>query len=210
MKTYSKAPEEAYDRVAELVRRFYPEIDKHKLRIDLLMVASDKEGAALKHQGYPANAVVRAVPQKERAKKGNGDVEIVIDYVRYEKMTSEEKDALLDHELYHIEIQYNDDGVKLDGQHRPVVKMKKHDRQLGWFDEIARRHGEHSCEVRQARGIVEETGQLYFDLDDGKITRANLSKLRPKGCDSVTITDQTGKGVKIDDEGVHTVDANAA
>ncbi|RRJ96795.1 hypothetical protein Ga0100231_023795 [Opitutaceae bacterium TAV4] len=164
MKTYTTAPEETHERVAELIRRFYPELEKHKVRICLLMVASDKEGPALKHQGYPAAAVVRAVPQKDRAKDGAADVEITIDARGYEAMDSEERNGLLDHELYHIEVQYSDGGVKLDGQHRPVVKMKKHDRQFGWFDEIARRHGEHSGEVQQARELVEETGQLYLDF----------------------------------------------
>jgi len=43
--------------------------------------------------------------------------------------------------------------------------MRKHDHQFGWFDAVAQRHGEASPEVRQARVLMESSGQLYFDFE---------------------------------------------
>jgi hypothetical protein len=46
-----------------------------------------------------------------------------------------------------------------------------HDREFGWFDEIARRHREHSIEIRQSTRLVEDVGQLYFGFAAGKVPR---------------------------------------
>ena len=56
-------------------------------------------------------------------------------------------------------------NTKRDAQGRPKIKLRKHDFQVGWFHEIARRHGEHSVEVRQCRELVSEQGQTYLNLD---------------------------------------------
>ena len=52
----------------------------------------------------------------------------------------------------------------LDECARPKLKLKKHDRQFGWFDKIAERHGHASGEVRQALKLFTEARQLYFDF----------------------------------------------
>lgn len=45
---------------------------------------------------------------------------------------------------------------------RPVLKIRLHDQQHGWFDEIARRHGDASIEVQQAKAFADSSGQTYF------------------------------------------------
>lgn len=59
----------------------------------------------------------------------------------------------------------------MDAQGRPALKMRMHDREFGWFDEIARRHREHSIEIRQSTRLVEDVGQLYFGFAAGKVPR---------------------------------------
>lgn len=164
-KTYSRAPDEVTDRVAHLIKCFYPALRAAGVKIDLLSVSTDSEDAhALTHAGYPAYAVVRAVGIKERA-KGAGDAEITIDEARYITMTSEEKDALLDHEIHHIELKMSKTGmVKLDCRGRPKLGMKKHDYQFGWFREIAERHGRASIEVKQATILFLREKQVLFDF----------------------------------------------
>lgn len=50
----------------------------------------------------------------------------------------------------------------LDSAGRPKMRIRKHDRYFGWFDEVAKRWGPDSQESQQAQRFVEETGQLYF------------------------------------------------
>jgi DNA segregation ATPase FtsK/SpoIIIE-like protein len=47
--------------------------------------------------------------------------------------------------------------------------------QVGWFAEVARRHLEHSHEVRQATEIFEEHGQLFFGFAQSGGTAAELA-----------------------------------
>ncbi len=163
-KTYDQAPQETHDRVKAILLKYHPELVAIKITIDLLMVSTDSETAsALTHGGYPALAVVRATSSKERA-MGRGDAEIVIDRDKYEAMDPKERDALLDHECYHLvpKIDKKTNAPKRDEHQRPCFKMRKHDRDFGWFDIIAQRHGESSAEVKQAHWIRDEAGQAYF------------------------------------------------
>lgn len=50
----------------------------------------------------------------------------------------------------------------LDDAGRPKLRLRHHDRSFGWFDEVAKRHGDESHEVRQAKQFADEAGQLYF------------------------------------------------
>jgi hypothetical protein len=166
MKQYSKAPDEVTERAAHLVKLFHTPLRDAGLRVDLISVTSDDpDSPALTHQGYPAAAVVRAVDSKGRT-MGRGDAEIVIDEAHYLTMTDAQKDALIDHELYHIELKVsNKTGrVKLDEHGRPKLRMRKHDFQAGWFHEIAQRHGAASLECQQAANLVLTCKQIYFEF----------------------------------------------
>lgn len=218
-KTYDQAPDEVHDRVKALLKRFYADtLAAAGLKIDLLMASTDTEdGHAVTHGGYPALAVVRIVSSKDRA-KAMGDAEIVIDRDAYEAMSAGQRDALLDHELYHLELVLDRNGkVKRDDHRRPKLKMRKHDVQVGWFAEIARRHDTSSHEVRQATEIFEEHGQLFFGFASAG---GSAAELRVGGADGVkgaidglvndarasgmSVTIRSGNvGVKIDKDGIH-------
>ena len=163
MKVYDKAPQEVHDRCAQLIESYYPDLAKAELTLDILF-AVNENGDAVSHGGYPALAMVRIVNLKDRV-KGLADAEITIDQKAYEDMTDEQKDALLDHELHHLIVLKDDDGfIKTDDVGRPKLKIKKHDYQMGWFREVAVRHGRNSPEVYQARILWERDGQAFFPM----------------------------------------------
>lgn len=166
-KTFDPAPDEVRDRVIALMKRFHPDLELVQLRVDLLFASTDAEDAhAVTLGGYPCLAVVKIVGPKERA-KGLGDAEIVIDRDAYEAMSDAQRDALLDHELYHLEIVRDKLGrPKRDDYQRPKLKMRKHDFQFGWFAEIARRHQENAIEVQQARAFAVEQAQTFFGFNN--------------------------------------------
>jgi len=163
MKTYNPAPKDVRERVERLIRRYHPHLEKNEVRFDLLFVEGDEP--ALTCRGCRAFAVVRVVGARERA-KGAGDAEIVIDYRKFLAMPEPTQDAVLDHELYHVEMKTDVSGLlRFDAHHRPKLKLRKHDREFGWFDEMVRRHGNNSIESLQAHAIIEATGQLYFAFE---------------------------------------------
>jgi hypothetical protein len=165
MKTYTKCDAEVTARVKRLIKEFHSDLSANEVRVECLFIASsDPDGAALKHQGYPAAAVVRVLDSKART-AGRGDAEIVIDEKGYIDMTPEKRDALIDHELYHIEVKKNRYGRTMtDENKRPKLKLKLHDRQYGWFDEIAKRHGAASGEIMQATHLFLSGRQTYFEF----------------------------------------------
>jgi hypothetical protein len=134
------------------------------VEVGALFIADDSGEKCLMHQGYPASALCRLVPGRDRA-AGLPDAQIIVDRAVWQMLNAKEKAGLIDHELHHIEVVYDEDGnMRCDAQDRPQLRIRKHDRQFGWFDEVAQRHGEHSMEVRQAKQIIAEAGQLYFDF----------------------------------------------
>lgn len=168
MKIYSQAPD-----VAGCIEKI--KLAHHDglegVTVSALFVFDDESAVSvLKHQGYPAGAVVRITPLKDRA-LGMADATIVVDRCGWLALSQRQRDALIDHELTHLEIKTDepdgsDDPVPVfDGLGRPKLVMRKHDHQFGWFDEVAQRHGQASAEVRQARVLMESSGQLYFDFD---------------------------------------------
>jgi hypothetical protein len=166
-KTYDRAPASVKQRGDALIRRFHRELTVAEVSIDYLFVSTDGDGPALTLHGTAAYAVVKISSSKDRA-KGMADAEILIDRNRYEMMTDKQKDALLDHELYHLLVQKEDDGgFKVDDQQRPRLRMRPHDHEFGWFVEIARRHQEHSIEVQQAARMHMQAGQVYFPFMEG-------------------------------------------
>lgn len=160
-----------HDRVEALVRKYHPELEKAKVRVDLLFVAdpdaADKEAPkpVLSHHGVPAIAMARIVPLKDRV-KGSGDGEILIDMARYEEMDPAERDALLDHEMEHFEVKTKEMKPKLDTHGRPTLKIRKHDYDFGWFESVAKRHKENSVEVGQAHRLW-TMRQTFFAFVDG-------------------------------------------
>lgn len=132
------------------------------VKIDLVFAYGNRNddgeltGPALSKNGVTALGICRVVNLKDRA-KGLGDAEIAIDGDWWEKASDEEKDAVIDHELYHIKL-----TGKTDDLGRPKIKMRKHDFDFGWFTVIALRHGIHSVEVKQAKAVMDNVGQFYW------------------------------------------------
>lgn len=163
MKAYDLAPEHIVNRANRMLETYHQDLANIGLKLDILIATSDS-GPAVAVGGYPALACIRILNIKDRV-KGNGDAEITIDASAYERMSSAQQDALIDHELAHLILCRDDEGTALFDDHdRPKLKMRKHDYQLGWFTEIARRHGKDSVEVSQARILWTEDGQAFFPM----------------------------------------------
>lgn len=165
MKAYSASSTDLADCIERMQEEHH--LDLHGVTVAALFVYDDEASSesVLSHQGYPAAAVIRLTPTRDRA-LGVADAVIVVDRAHWLTLILEQKDALIDHELTHLTrvIDEESGGPVFDAVNRPKLKMRMHDRQLGWFDEVAERHGEHSAEASQARQLLESTQQLYFNF----------------------------------------------
>jgi hypothetical protein len=92
--------------------------------------------------------------------------------------------ALIDHELYHLIAQLDEDTghTKKDDQGRPLFKMRKHDWTFAGFRAVAQRHGRTSQEVIQARQLHDAYGNILFDF------ASDMAVARPKDSDLVRDT----------------------
>lgn len=176
MKTYSAASDDVARHIASMHSQYHPEIDG--VTVSALFVFDEETGeSVLKHQGYAAAAVVSVTPTKQRA-LGIADALIVIDRASWLTLTAKQRDALIDHELEHLDRVISKDtedspaAPQFDSLGRPKLAMRRHDHQFGWFDDVARRHGDDSIEVAQARNFLAVTQQLYFDFGAEKQRRA--------------------------------------
>lgn len=172
MPRFERAPVDADIIVGRMMERYHPQLRDAGVTVECLFAFAltddngDKVGAAVKLHGYTCKAVVRVLSLKDRT-VGRGDVEVLIDGDNWPTWSDEEKDALLDHELEHVELRTDKDGVIIrDDLDRPKLRLRKHDHQFGWFDSIARRHGRASSEVQQALAFHDQYSQLWLPYLD--------------------------------------------
>lgn len=158
---------DVYDRVTAMMERFHPELVKADVRIQCLFArSSDGEGPAVKVPGgWPALAVIRIIPLRQRV-AGFMDAEILIDERKWEELTEPQRDALVDHELEHLELKYDGAGIGTpvaeDDWGRPKLRIRKHDWELSGFKTIAERHPDAAIETEAARKFRDEFGEYVF------------------------------------------------
>lgn len=156
-----------------MAKALLEEFDTHKPLLDCGAVidyvfaraetddAGNLKGYALMKNGVRAFGIARKIPLKDRA-LGRGDAEISLDGDWWEEANDPQRRALLDHELHHIAPKVDKRGLVRDDLGHPVIQLRKHDFEFGWFNIIAERHKQHALEVRQARIIWDNAGQLYW------------------------------------------------
>jgi hypothetical protein len=93
-------------------------------------------------------------------KLGSGDLIIEVDSFLWDYVyTSEDKRiACLDHELCHVNLKLDkEDEIILTADCRPALKMIHHDKEIGIFYDIVRRHQRASldfCMVNDTLGVM--------------------------------------------------------
>ena len=133
MSTYTKCPAEVRELAETILNEFatYKPVLEAKVKIDFMFayaeVGEDGEskGHALTKHGIRALGITRKLGIKDRV-MGRGDAEVVLDGDWWDNETPLRKKALLDHELHHIEVRTDADGVVLrDDLKRPKLKLRK-------------------------------------------------------------------------------------
>lgn len=168
--SYTKANSEVGTYLERVLLSWHPDLHNADVNFDLMFAWAeeddngDEKAPALKLHGVPCDAIVRIVSLKDRA-KGMGDVEICFDGRKWQTLSPSERDALVDHEVTHVVLRIGKTGeVLMDDCGRPKLRMRPHDREHGWFDEVARRHKQAAPEVKAAAYLMsdQEMKQTYF------------------------------------------------
>ena len=181
--TYEKADDHTTALVASAINRWHQVLYQTGVTVAALFIddideESGESHRTLKHGGYFAAATIAITPLKQRA-LGIADSLMVLDAYTWHELDEDEQRALVDHELMHLSVRGIDKGLvglnskgqcdrsaKLDDQRRPVLKLRKHDWQLGGFAVVAKRHRLAAIEVQAVRAQLDSTtGQYAWDFD---------------------------------------------
>lgn len=204
MPTFERCDESVNDMAKSLIKEFetHHPLNARGVRIDFVFARADKDedtgkplNDAIKKGGIKVLGLCRKIPLKDRA-LGRGDAEITLDGDWWEAASTADARALLDHEMHHIRVMEDNDDLG-----RPILKLRKHDFEFGWFNIIAQRHGLASQECQLAKSIMDKAGQLYWPgiatteaTEDQKL-RQSVSRFTQIAKDAgATMTIKTGGG----------------
>jgi len=163
------------------------------VKIDFLTARAERDednepvGSALTKNGHTVLGIARKTNLKERA-ADRGDAEIIVDGDWWEDASEEEQRALLDHEMTHLSVKQTPQGlVKTDDLGRPVIIIRHHDYEVGWFRDVAQRNGKASLECRYAASIMERDGQYFWpaieasaNIETARFTHINAEMAQTK------------------------------
>jgi hypothetical protein len=163
----NKAALEVRERIEATMGKYHPELAKHDVTVDVLIAWHTDGEAAVKLHGYACAATIGVTPYKQRV-LGVADAVMTVDGETWNRLAERERESLIDHELQHLEVQYDDEGeTKSDDLGRPKLKLRLHDWELGGFEAIVRRHGKASIDWQSLNVTAEKVlRQLAFEWSD--------------------------------------------
>lgn len=170
MPTFQKCDPSVRKMATELLNEFetHKALLESRASIDFVFAYCDRDektnlpvNNALSKNGCRALGIARKIGLKDRV-LGRGDAEISLDGDWWRTANEKEQCALLDHELHHLCPKIDKRGFCTDDIGRPIMQMREHDYEFGWFKAIAARHEEFSQERIQARSMMTLAGQLFW------------------------------------------------
>lgn len=170
MTTYQKCSDTEKRLLQQIIKEHYSDIAKAGVKFDLLLAFAERDkhdqpkGPALKLHGVACAAIIKKTSVIDRV-CGRRDVLIQIDGDAWPDRTIQEKTALLDHELYHIQLEQHEDSFALDAAKRPVIGIRNHDFDIGGFHEVIARRGRAALEAQYLSEAASHHGQLTFNFE---------------------------------------------
>lgn len=170
MPTFQRCDNSVNEMAAEILTKFetHKPILDARVKIDFVFAFPDCSqdtgepmNDALRKGGVKCLGICRKIPLKDRA-LGRGDAEISLDGDWWKQASEGERRSLLDHELHHLDVKKDGKRFELDDLGRPVLRMRSHDVEIGWFRVVAERNGADSQERIQAKSIMENDGQFFW------------------------------------------------
>ena len=155
-KIYEEAEAASLDILTEAMATYHPHLSE--VRIAMTMArAFDKDDEPIPcvkfAGGHQAAAVTRIIPLKRRVYM-HYEAEIEVDGLIWDHLNRPSRVALMDHELNHIRLSTDPNGVpRLDDRGRPKLKLIKDDWMINGFVDVIRRHGDDAMEWRSVTRV---------------------------------------------------------
>jgi hypothetical protein len=157
VKTYREAGGDVLKLLERLKQDRYPDLVEAAATIEVLACFG-----GLKLRGWPAHALVKVNSHEQRV-AGLSDARIVLNGDSWEEQSDGEKEAILEHELYHLEVLREPGGaVKTDDCHRPRLKLKPHDFEVCGFYAIIERHKTAAKEMQALAHLAAKVQRELF------------------------------------------------
>jgi len=161
--TYDTVDKTTDDLIKRAMAMYHSELAGAGVTVHAVFASNiDKETGeicpAVKVHGHTAAAKMQVTSLQDRA-RGLPDAKLTIDEYSWKRMAESRRVALIDHELEHLVLKTDDDGIVFDDRGRPKLKLKIHDWQFQGFAKIIERHGEAAVEHREMVRWQEKGGQ---------------------------------------------------
>ena len=146
-----------YDLTQSRIDGFYPDLVECQMTYGILLAhpsESNPDRPPLISRGFPVTGDVSKSNPKQRV-LGALDVTITLDGPFWATLDDDEKAAEIDHWLYRLQLQRDKKTkvYKTDDAHRPIFKMRAHDKEVGVYDEVVRRHGRKAPESKAVEDL---------------------------------------------------------
>lgn len=176
MSTYEEAPAHVIDLIHQVKQTHHKHLVAAGVRVGVLMAygsqnsKGDTIGPAIALGGYQCAGTMHRLSHKWRVCTG-WDALMMLDGDRWDEWPEQAQCALIDHELQHLEVQWErwpdekdtTSGIpKRDAGDRPKLAIRLHDWQLGGFKATAERYGRWSFEVETTKVFYDEHGQYLL------------------------------------------------
>jgi hypothetical protein len=168
MPVFEKAKNATVELLGRIMKKYHPELHEAGVLVDVIMALpttnsqGESTGPPLKKNGYPCAAIVKIVSLADRV-AGLGDAMLKIDADEWKAMTDGQQAALIDHELTHLQLKRDGDGVaKTDDLGRPKLQIKRHDVEIGWFSDVVRRHERDALEYQAFDTLTRSVAQMQL------------------------------------------------
>ena len=164
--TYEACGETVDNLIAATIKKSHPDLLRLGATIaGVFVVKVDKDDTpevGLKRNGLPAAAKIQITPLADRA-RGMDDAKLTICAHAWERLSENQRAALIDHELQHLELKPTEDEngaiVETDDLGRPRLRLRPHDWELAGFEAVVERHGENALEAIQIERFKADYGK---------------------------------------------------
>lgn len=160
---YQRASKEVAASVRKVMKKYHKPLFENGVTIDVVLAFTDRtEGTAISAgRGRYALACIRILSLKDRA-MGRADAEMMIDAASMEGWKAEDLEAVIDHELTHLQIRHSKSTNEpmRDDLDRPCLVIRDHDHEFGWFDAPVRHYGAHAAEYQQALKLLQHASWM--------------------------------------------------
>jgi hypothetical protein len=165
-----RADSETMDLMVRVMRECHKELVEAKVRVGILFASVELDqngrpmGIPVRCHGTPAAAKVKLISRRKRLEGIPFEAIIEIDEHRWDLLTEEGQEALLDHELTHLQLKRDKDSNLpiADDDGRPKLKMRPDDWSLTGFADVVRRRGHMALEAQSFKELYDRYGQMLF------------------------------------------------